>query len=404
MAIVAGLDIGSTKSRAVVASIKPGEDLQILGPGEVESCGMRRGVVVDIGDVASIIRDTAAEARAVSGISFKKVLVGVNGAHVASQNSRGVVAVSRADREITEADVDRVVRAAEAVTTAQNREILQVIARSFNIDQEEGIKNPVGMNGVRLEVNALILTAATAFLKNLTKAVEKGGLEVEELVPGPLASAEAVIDKKQKELGVLILDFGGQTTSMAVYEEGEIAFIKVLPVGSAHITSDLAIGLRTDIDTAEKVKIQYGSCLPAEIRKTEIIDLGELGLEERIKVRRQEVAEIIEARIKEIFDLVNSELSKIDRKGLLPAGVILVGGGAKIPGLVELAKDVLMLPAQIGYPSGLKGLVDKVSDPSFAKVVGLLIWATMQEEVLAGGGKGQEWLEKIGRFFRNLLP
>lgn len=415
--IITGLDIGSSAVRVVVASYRgvkhEGKDsnqgLQVIGTGFASSSGVRRGVVVDIADVASAIREAIREASNVAGVNLKRVVVGVNGAHLEGSPSQGVVAVARADREITQSDVARAIRAAEAVSTAQNREILQVVARSFNIDSEKGIKNPVGMNGVRLEVESLVVTASTPYLKNLEKAVSLSGLEIAHFVPSPIAAAEAVLDKKQKELGVLVLDIGAETTSLAVYEEGEVAYLKVIPIGSALITSDIAIGLRTDLDTAEQVKIRYGSALPDEVRKTEVINLAELGLDEPVRVRRREVAEIIEVRLREIFDLVNKELDKIGRRGFLPAGVVLVGGGVKLPGLFELAKDSLGLPARIGYPLDLKGLVDQVADPAYVKstglsIVGLHYILEQKGHRPESGRPASTLVASLKRFLRNFLP
>jgi cell division protein FtsA len=417
--LITGLDVGSYKVRAVMAAFRPAPRngdkdplswLQIIGTGSSEGNGVRRGIVVDIGDVAQAIRQAINQAQHIGGFSSKQVIAGINGAHLESKPSQGVVAVARADREITKSDVERAVRAAEAISTSQNREIIQVIARSFNIDSEKGIQNPVGMSGVRLEVNGLVITVASPFLKNLVKSVERAGLEVDELAPGPLAAAEAVLNKKQKELGVMVLDLGAETTSLAVYEEGEVVHLKVIPAGSNLITSDIAIGIRTDLDTAESVKIKYGSALPESIRKTETVDLSELGLDEKIRVRRQEIANIIEARLKEFFALVNQELGLVGRRGFLPAGVVLVGGGAKLPGVLELAKNELELPVQIGFPRELKGLIDRVTDPAYVKAVGLVIWGLGQ--ILEKQRSGQlppdnffyRGQQSIRSFFRNLLP
>lgn len=413
--IITGLDIGSSAIRIVTASYRgirpeekdPAQGLQVIGTGFAPSSGVRRGVVVDIADVASAIRDAAQEASNVAGVALKKVVSGVNGAHIEGSPSQGVVAVARADREITDSDVARAVRAAEAVSTAQNREILQVVARSFNIDSEKGIKNPVGMNGVRLEVDSLVITGSSPYLKNLEKAVDRSGLEIAYFVPSPMAAAEAVLDKRQRELGVLVLDIGAETSSLAVYEEGEIAYLKVIPIGSALITSDIAIGLRTDLDTAEKVKIRYGSALPDEIRKTEVINLAELGLDEQVRVRRREVAEIIEVRLRELFGLINKELDKIGRRGFLPAGAVLVGAGVKLPGLLDLAKNELELPARIGYPLDLKGLVDRVADPAYVKSTGLVkvgLRYILDQKGPRQDSGGTSVLDDVKRFFRNFLP
>jgi len=406
--IFTALDIGSSTVRVLVAQINAGERPQILGTGVAQTQGMRRGVVADIEDVAKSIEAAVRAAQAISGITVTSVFVGVNGVHLQAQESRGVIAVARADKEITEADVTRAVHAAEMVNLPPNREIIEVIARTFNIDDERGIKNPVGMNGIRLEVNGLLIVGSTPFLRNLTKAIEKAKLDIRDLIPGPMAAAEPVLTKRQKELGVMALDIGAETTGLAVFEEGEITQVQILPIGSAHITNDLAIGLRTDLDTAEKIKIRYGTCLPDAVRKNETIDLSELGMGEAIHVRRQEVAEIIGCRMKEILELANQELEKINRKGFLPAGAVLVGGGAKMPGLVELGRQVLMLPVKVGYPSELQGLVDQVADPGFAKVVGLITYPSVSgKESAQGGGENigfGKMKRKVAKLFKSMLP
>jgi len=239
------------------------------------------------------------------------------------------------------------------------------------------------MNGVRLEVDALIIEGATPFIKNLTKCISEVGLEIEGLVLASLAASRAALTKRQKELGVLALDLGGGTASLIVFEEGDIIHSCVLPIGSSHITSDIAIGLRSNIDLAEKVKLEYGSALVSEISKKDNINLSKLSGEEKGVIPRVQVAEIIEARLSEVFDLVNKELREIDRQGLLPAGVVLLGGGAKIPSLVDLAKEGLKLPAQVGFPLELEGIVEEVDDPAFATAIGLVLWS-IDERVKSG--------------------
>jgi len=265
------------------------------------------------------------------------------------------------------------------------------------------------MNGVRLEVDALIIEGATPFIKNLTKCISEVGLEVEGLVLTPLAASRAALTKRQKELGVLALDLGGGTVGLTVFEEGDIIHSCILPIGSSHITSDIAIGLRSTIDLAEKVKLEYGSALVSEISKKDTIDLSKLGIEEKGIIPRVQVAEIIEARLSETFELVDKELKKINRQGLLPAGVVLLGGGAKIPSLVDLAKEELRLPAQVGFPLELEGIVDEVDDPAFATAVGLLFWG-IDERVKSNGRISlppipiASTVNKIKGWLRGFLP
>lgn len=375
--IFVGLDIGTSSINTVVAKVEAAQGElrpQIIGVGSSRSNGLRKGIVTDIDEVVSSLKKSIEEAERVSGAKIDSAYVSIGGSHIESLSSRGVVAVSRADGEISNEDVGRVIAASEAISLPLNREILHVIPRSFTVDSETGIKNPVGMNGVRLEVDTLIINGSTPFVKNLIKCVNEAGINIDGLVLNILASAMAILDKRQKDLGVVCLDIGGGTSSMVVYEEGELLDVKVLPVGASHVTNDLAIGLRTAIDIAEKVKVEYGSCLPDEINKKETIDLTKFGLEEDGLASRKEIAEIIEARILEILGLTTKELKRIGRDRLLPSGVITLGGGAKLPGLVDLAKRELKLPAQVGFPADLDGITDRVDDPGFATAVGLVLW------------------------------
>ena len=349
--IIVGLDVGSCFIRTVVAKVRADRTKpQIIGTSQAPSFGLRRGVVVDIEESVKNISQAVQEAERRSGVSIERVYVSLSGNHITSRTSKGVIAVSRADGEISREDVERAVKASSAISLLANREILHIIPRSFSVDDQTGIKDPVGMSGVRLEVDTLIIEGATPFIKNLTKCISEAGLELEGLVLAPLAASRAALTKRQKELGVLALDLGGGTASLTVFEEGDIIHSCILPVGSSHITNDIAIGLRSDIDLAEMVKLEYGAALISEINKKDIINLSKLASQEKRMVPRVQVVEIIEARLIEIFELVNKELKRIDRQGLLPAGVVLLGGGAKMPGLVDLAKEGLKLPAQVGFP------------------------------------------------------
>lgn len=374
--IIVGLDIGTCFIRTVVARIRSDNQAkpQIIGVGQVPSFGLRRGVVIDIEETVKNINQSVQAAEQSSGLSIDRVVVSISGNHIVSRPNKGVVAVSRADEEVSKEDVKRVIEAASAISLAQNREILHIIPRNFSVNDQDSIKDPVGMSGVRLEVDTLIIEGAVPFIKNLVKCVSEAELEIEETVLAPLAASRAALGKRQKELGVLALDLGGGTAGLTVFEEGDIIHSCILPVGSSHITHDIAIGLRSDIDLAEKVKLEYGSALSSEINKKHVIDLSKLGLGGKGTVPRVIVSEIIEARLSEILELVNAELKKIDRQGLLPAGIVLLGGGAKMPGLVDLAKDKLKLPVQVGFPLELDGIIDEVDDPAYATAVGLILW------------------------------
>jgi len=410
--IIIGLDVGSSNIRVAVAEEgkEPAIPFQILGVGQSKALGMRKGAVIDLEETAKNIKEAVAVAERISGIKVESATISLGGDHLGCRSSRGVIAVSRADGEIFQEDTERAVRAAAAISLGANREIIQIVPKQFSVDSQQSIKDPVGMRGVRLEVDVLILDGSTPFIKNLLKAIGEAEIETEVLVPSPLAAAKAVLDRRQKELGVLVLDLGSATTGFCVFEEGDIIDSCVLPVGSDHITNDLAIGLRTSIDVAEKIKLEYGSVLPDEINKKETISLEKLGGEPG-NVSRQKVAEIIEARVAEIFDLAQKRLKQIDRAGLLPAGVVLVGGGAKLPGLVDLAKERLRLPAQIGFPVNFEGVIEEVDDPCFATVLGLILCAGEQSEELRGRRSNvfdfsslAPVVKKFKNWFKSFLP
>jgi len=409
--IIVGLDVGSCFIRTVVAKMRADKTkLQILGIGQAPSFGLRKGVVVDIEETVKNISESVQEAERNSGISIDRVVVSLSGNHITPRISKGVIAISRADGEVSREDVDRAMTAASTVSVLPNREIIHVIPRGFLVDEQNGVKDPVGMSGVRLEVDALVIEGSSPFIKNLTKCISEAGLEIEELVLAPLAASRAALSKRQKELGVLVLDLGGGTAGITVFEEGNIIHSCVLPVGSAHITNDIAIGLRSDIDLAEKVKLEYGSALLSEINKKDVIDLAKLGSRETGIVPRAQVVEIVEARLSEILELTNKELKKIDRQGLLPAGVVLLGGGAKMPGLVDLAKEELKLPVQVGFPIELEGIVDEIEDPSFATAIGLVLWNMDNQKKLGSQGISLpefsvgSTVDKLKHWFRGFLP
>ncbi|MDG1950717.1 MAG: cell division protein FtsA, partial [bacterium] len=264
-------------------------------------------------------------------------------------------------------------------------EIIHVIPKSFTVDGQRGVKDPVGMNGIRLEVDAIIIQGLGSQIKNLTKAIYRTGMDIEDLVFGVLATAEAVVSERQKELGVCVVNIGAATTNVVVYEEGDVLHTAVLPIGSDHVTSDIAIGLRTSIEVAEQVKLHYSTCIPDEVSKKEEVNLGELGAPEEEIVGRRFVADITEARVQEIFEHVDRELKKIDRSGMLPAGVILTGGGSKLSGMMEAAKSYLRLPVSLGTPIGVTSVIDRVNDPSMSTAIGLVLWG---RHIRGAGGAG----------------
>ena len=416
--LIAGLDIGSTAVRLVVGrrmDAENSEQIQILGAVSVPAEGISKGVVNSIEDATSAISACLEKAERMIGISVSSVWVGINGPNLKSEKSHGVVAVGRSDNEITEDDIERVVEAAQALSVPPNYEILHVIPTKFTVDNQEEIKDPLGMTGVRLEVAALIIQGLSSQIKNLTKAIYRTGLEIEDLVLSPLAAAEAVIGPKQKELGAALVNIGSATTSLAVFEEGELMHAVVLPIGSEHITSDIAIGLRCPINLAERIKIEYGSAKPGQFSKKDEIDISQLIQEENVAeenmvISRKYLAEIIEARVEEIFEKVDGELKKIDRSGMLPAGVYLIGGGAKLADLVEVAKNKLRLPVCLAKNKTLPLVIDKVNEPSFLTALGLVLWGSQLTVGKKGlkniwpAGAAAKTITKIKKWFGSLIP
>ena len=411
--IIVGIDVGSGFVRTVVARAQEDEEgarsLHVVGVGESASSGLRRGVIVDIEEAVSAISESLEAAERTSGVAIERAFVSASGTHVQSQTSKGVIAVSRADNEITEDDVQRVIDAASTVSVPPNQEILHVVPQSYSVDTQGNIKDPVGMTGIRLEVEATIISGSSAYVKNLTKCIQRAGVEIEGIVIAPMAASMSVLTKRQKELGVALVDIGAGTTGVILFEEGDMLHSAILPVGSGHVTNDLAIGLRTSVDVAEKVKLEYGSADASEFDKTQMVDLRKLGGDEEDVVGRKEIAEIIEARLSETFELVKQELKHVDRDGQLPGGVVLVGGGSKLPGLVDVAKNTLNLPAQIGFPERLPGLTETLDDPSYAVAQGLVLWGYKHLEEPSRGLKGgilsvSESVSKIKDRFKAFLP
>ena len=403
------LDVGSAKIRTVVATFEPKKSLaNIIGVGISPSNGIRKGQVTDIEEAVSNITAALEDAERMSGEPIHRVFVGFSGSHIETYDSKGVIAISGPNAEISEDDVDRVLEAARAVSLPANREILRIIPKSFSVDSQHHIKYPVGMTGIRLEVEAHIIAAQTGALKNLEKCLYQTGVDTEEMVPSGLACAESVLDRRQKELGCVLIEIGSSSTNIAVFEEGAIIYSTVLKVGGENVTNDLAIGLRTSIETAEKIKIEYGTCLPKEVSDREEIDCTQISKTDSHRVPKSQVAKIIEARYHEIFILVRDELTRIGRAGMLPSGAILCGGAVKIPGCIDLAREALQLPCQIGSPSDLEGIVDRVDDPSFATAVGLVHFANRfgAPGRLFGGVDFdfRKIFGSFGSFFKKLIP
>lgn len=402
--IFVGLDVGSFKITTVVGSVDDEGELNIIGIGTSFNTGVRKGIVNEIEETVSGISESMEAAERMAGIQLGSAAVSINGGHISSFNSKGVVAVGKANQEVTFDDTVRVEEAAQAVQIPGNKQILHVIPRIYSVDGQEGVKDPIGMTGVRLEGEVQIVTVSEPATRNLKKCVSQAGVHMEDIIAGPLATSKAVASKREKELGCVVIDIGASTTGIIVYEEERPLYVSVLPVGSSHITNDIAIGLRTSIDVAEKVKLKYGTSLVKTVPDKEKIDLSEIDMNEEGIIPRKHVAEIIDARLHEMFTLVKNELRKINRDGQLPAGAILTGGGAKLEDIDQVAKNVLKLPCVVGKPHKLKGMVDKVYDPRFSCAVGLMLYRLEETEHTGGSKQVGVAINKIKKVFKTFMP
>jgi cell division protein FtsA len=366
-----GLDIGTSMVRCVVGMFDPngGNMPSIIGHGQAPNQGMRRGVVVHVDDVSDAIVKAVTEAERISGKPIKHATVNVNGAHVSGINSEGVIAISAANREITIEDRLRVEEAATIVNLPPNREIVQFFAKNYSLDGQRNIKDPVGMQGVRLEVDAHIVTASSPNLRNLDMALEKSEVDPTHHTVSSLAAAEAVLTRQQREAGTALIDIGAGTTNLIVFEDGEVQHVAVLPIGGQHITNDLAIGLKTDIDIAEQVKVQHADLHTSPKKMNAMVKVGD----KAYNFQFEEISLIVEARVDELLEYVDKELQKIKRSRKLPGGIVMTGGTAKLPGIDEFAREKLQLPARVGKLENIGGLVDTVEDPGFTAVVGLML-------------------------------
>ncbi len=408
--IIAGLDIGSTTIRVAVGQVSPQDgSVHIIGAAEQPSEGISKGEITSIEDAVSSISAALEKAERMTGVPIEQALVSINGAHVISQESHGVVAVAKADGEVKEDDVERVIEAAQTVATPPNYEILHVIPRSFTVDNQKGIKDPVGMTGIKLEVDAQIILGLSSQIKNLTKCIYRTGVDIEDLVVNALAASESVLTKRQKDLGVALINMGGLTTSLMVFEEGDVMHTKIFPIGSDYLTYDIGYALHVPVEVAEKVKIEHGTALPDEVSKKEQIDVSQIDERENITTSKKELSEIIHARLEEIFEMVNQELKEIGRSAQLPAGVVLTGGGSKLPGVVDVAKQNFHLSASVGYPKELVTAIDKINDPVFSTAIGLVLWgaglASKQGGIsLAKFSSVGEVTDKMKGWFKGLMP
>jgi cell division protein FtsA len=401
------IDVGTTKIVTLVGEASPDSErgYSVIGVGMAPSRGMRRGQVVNVAEAIEAIRDSLNGAEQSSGVKAANVLMSVSGSHIDSQNSHGAVAIGRGDQGVVVEDINRGLEAAQAITVPSNREIIHVIPRHFKVDDHDGVRDPRGMLGYRLEVQAHIVTGASTSMQNLLKCANGAGVDVDELVLSPLASATAVLTPTEKEMGSIMVDIGGGTTSISVFIEGAPWHSHVLDIGAAHFTSDLAMVLRLPLETAEHLKVTHGSANPAEFGAEQWVDLPGFGDEPHVRVSRREVAEILRARAEELFGLIEQEVKRSGYDGLLPAGLVVTGGGAQLAALRDVAREVSNRPVRMARPMNLSGLVDSIQSPAFSTAVGLLDWgrqeiqARPQRRARLGLGK-----LNIKGWFGKLLP
>ena len=406
--IIVGLDIGTTKIGCIIAEMSGDRNVKIVGVGTARSEGLRRGVVVNLEKTVVSIGRAVEEAELMAGVEVRNVYAGIAGDHIRSINSHGVIAVSRGGVEITKSDIARVVDAAKAVAIPMDREILHILPQEFTVDDQKGIKDPSGMAGVRLEVDVHIVTGAVSSAQNLIKAIQKAGYQVRDLVLEPLASAHGVLTEDERELGVALVDIGGGTTDIALYNEGAIRHTAVIGLAGNSVTNDLAIGLRTPARDAERIKERYGAAMSRFVEDEEVVVPRVAGQGER-KVSRRVIADMIQPRMEEILSLVRDDIRKTKWFDRIPAGIVLTGGASALPGTAELAERLFDLPVRIGYPIGVSGLTDSVDDPRFATGVGLVLYARdkgREESPFASGDDDTLWnrvLERMKEWMRDFF-
>jgi cell division protein FtsA len=378
--VLVGIDVGTSKVCALIGEIGRDGKLTVIGHGTVPASGLKKGAVVNIDQTVRSIRDAVERAERLSGWKIDKAFVGVGGSQIESLNSTGQVAVTAHTREIAREDIRRAIEVARAVAIPSNREVLHVERRGFIVDGQEGVKDPLGMSALRLEVETHIVTAPQTAVQNLMKCVAQAGVKIDELVVNALASSEAVANETERELGVAVADIGAGTIDLAMFNEGSPFHTSVLPVGGNFVTNDIAIGIKTSLPVAEELKIQHGTCDLRDIGDDEEIAVSVLGEEAGRTVSRLEVCQIIEARMRETFELLAAEIRGAGGP-MLPAGLILTGGGSQLAGVAELGREVLQMPVRVVSPSGVGGLTDSILTPAYSTAIGLLQWgASFLEE------------------------
>ena len=407
-AVLVALDVGTNKVVALIGEVSRDGSVTVIGKGAVPSAGIKKGVVVNIDQTVSSIAAAREAAERLSGYRIESAIVGIAGNHVESMNSRGAVAVSGPRREVTREDIDRATEVARAVTIPSNREVLHVLPRGFVVDGQEGVKDPLGMSAVRLEVETHIVHGSGTAIQNLTKCVGRAEIKIDELVAASLASADAVLTDTERELGVAVGDFGAGTLDLALYMEGSPFHTAVLPLGGNNVTNDIAIGLKTSLAAAEDLKIRVGTADPNGVDKEEQVDVAGIGEGDASSASRYELALIIEARMREVFEKIGEQIEKAGSGGMLPAGLVLTGGAAQLSGAARLGREVLQMPVRVAGPSGVSGLTDHLLTPAYSTALGLLIWGAQSvqgdESRAYESTPGPGVLGRARDWMRGLLP
>ncbi len=402
--VAACIDVGTTKICTLIGETDDAADgLRIVGVGVVPSRGIRKGVVVNVKETTNALLASIDKAERISGCEIESAYVGLAGAHISSINSVGAVAINRGERGVQPSDVERALDAARAMPVPHNRQVLHAIPRSYKLDGDDGVRDPLGMQAYRMEVEAHIITGATTSIHNLVKCVQATGIGVDAMVLEPLASGEAVLTEVEREMGVVLADIGGGTTDIAIFIEGSIWHTVVLPMGGEQITHDIAIGLRTPFTTAEEIKIKYGNTSSKNVQIDETLDVTAFGEGGPQQVSRLFLTQIIEARVEEIFELIRQEIKRSGYDGLLPAGVVLCGGTADLAGIRDVAREQLNLPVRTGTPHDMRGLVDVLGSPAYATSVGLLLWGLRRDVLRPNRDRRNDGL-KLPDWLRAFLP
>jgi cell division protein FtsA len=405
--VLVAVDIGTTKVCVLIGELTARGGVDVIGIGQAPSDGLRKGVVIDIDRTVQSVASAVDAAERLSGLKVRSAFVGISGSHIGSQNSRGMVAVSGHRHDVSRDDTLRALEAARAVSIPNTREILHVIPRGYVVDGQEGVRDPIGMTAVRLEVETHIVTATTSSVQNLSKCVQRAGVEIDEFVLAPLATAEAVLTDEDRELGVVLADIGGDTTEVAIFQDGSISHCATIPMGGRSVTADLGILLRVTPDVAESVKFKHGNALPVRVDPDEVLQVTSIGEDVAHGVTRRHIAEIVEARVADIFKFVGAEIEAAGAANRLQAGLVLTGGGALLTGISQAARDQLGMSARVVPPTGLGGLTDQIATPPYAAASGLLLWGARNwpTESERAGGRALEGVgNRLGKIFKGLMP